>query len=335
MHRSRLACHRDVALVLAACAEHPDKETLASLREVQADTAEVQVTDGLDKAMESYRRFLDETPESTLTPGSDATPRGSQDREGVRPSGRWQARGGRWRRPRRKAIAASRRSAPGACRLRPLRRRSTRQRQQGRDRHRERRRLHCRFRARARAARQQPVARSCRPTNCPSWRCPRALIAVSNVPARLEAIRLYDELLAKYPSYAYRDQVLYQKARAYDELGRTADSMKVMEQLIAEHPRSRYLDEVQFRRAEHFFTQQEVSRRRERLRGHRRPSGRARSTTSSRSTSSAGRSTSRSSTRRRCTAISRCSTTRSRAATTSMRRTTRRKSDASRTRSRS
>jgi tetratricopeptide (TPR) repeat protein len=69
-----------------------------------------------------------------------------------------------------------------------------------------------------------------------------------------EAVRLYDELLIKYPAYAFRDQVLYQKARACEELGRTAQAMTVMEQLIAEHPRSRYLDEVQFRRAEHFFT---------------------------------------------------------------------------------
>ena len=69
----------------------------------------------------------------------------------------------------------------------------------------------------------------------------------------LEAIKLYDALLEKYPHYANRDQVLYQKARAYDELGRTAEAMKVMEQLIAANPGSRYIDEVQFRRAEHFF----------------------------------------------------------------------------------
>ena len=69
----------------------------------------------------------------------------------------------------------------------------------------------------------------------------------------LEAIKLYDALLDKYPHYANRDQVLYQKARAYDELGRTAEAMKVMEQLIAANPGSRYIDEVQFRRAEHFF----------------------------------------------------------------------------------
>jgi outer membrane protein assembly factor BamD (BamD/ComL family) len=71
----------------------------------------------------------------------------------------------------------------------------------------------------------------------------------------LEAIKLYDELLAKYPQYALRDQVLYQKSRAYEELGQTEDAMKVMEQLVAENPHSRFSDEVQFRRAERFFIQ--------------------------------------------------------------------------------
>ena len=70
----------------------------------------------------------------------------------------------------------------------------------------------------------------------------------------LEAIKLYDRLLEKYPSHEHNDQVLYQKARAYDELGRTVEAMKVMEQLIAAYPNSKYLDEVHFRRAEHFFT---------------------------------------------------------------------------------
>ena len=75
-------------------------------------------------------------------------------------------------------------------------------------------------------------------------------------PARagpLEAIALYDKLLEKYPKYAFRDRVLYQKARAYDELGQTEAAMEVMEQLVRENPRSRFTDEVQFRRAEHLF----------------------------------------------------------------------------------
>ena len=45
----------------------------------------------------------------------------------------------------------------------------------------------------------------------------------------LEAIALYDKLLEKYPKYPFRDRVLYQKARAYDELGQTEAAMEVMD----------------------------------------------------------------------------------------------------------
>ena len=70
----------------------------------------------------------------------------------------------------------------------------------------------------------------------------------------LEAIELYDQILATYPTYQHNDQVLYQKSRAYDELGRTDEAIAVMERLIEEYPHSRHIDEVQFRRAEYFFT---------------------------------------------------------------------------------
>ena len=149
----------------------------------------------------------------------------------------------------------------------------------------------------------------------------------------LEAIALYDRLLAEYPNYEHNDQVLYQKARAYDELGRTEEAMETMERLIARQSalRSTY-DEVQFRRGEYFFIAQEVPRRRDRL--LRRSSAWAPPprTTSSRSTSSAGRSTSRSSTTRPCTSSWRCSTTRSRPATTSISGTRRTRNAASPTR---
>ena len=55
----------------------------------------------------------------------------------------------------------------------------------------------------------------------------------------LEAIALYDRLLAEYPNYEHNDQVLYQKARAYDELGRTEEAMETMERLIATPTRTR------------------------------------------------------------------------------------------------
>src|SRR5207247_9853066 len=70
----------------------------------------------------------------------------------------------------------------------------------------------------------------------------------------LEAIALYEKLLKDYPGYENSDQVLYQMARAYDELGRTEEAMATMERLIQANPHSVHSDEVQFRRGEYFFT---------------------------------------------------------------------------------
>src|SRR2546427_52138 len=70
----------------------------------------------------------------------------------------------------------------------------------------------------------------------------------------LEAIALYERLLAEYPSYENSDKVLYQMARAYDELGRTEEAMATMERLIRANPHSEHSAEVQFRRGEYSFT---------------------------------------------------------------------------------
>ena len=56
------------AAILAACASGPEKGTLARLRNVPPDLQDVQVEEGLDKAMQSYQRFLEETPETQRTP---------------------------------------------------------------------------------------------------------------------------------------------------------------------------------------------------------------------------------------------------------------------------
>src|SRR5436190_11969985 len=42
--------------------------TLAELRTVRPDVQEVKVDQGLEQAMQNYRRFLEETPESAMTP---------------------------------------------------------------------------------------------------------------------------------------------------------------------------------------------------------------------------------------------------------------------------
>jgi hypothetical protein len=55
-------------VLIASCASNPDGRTLGGLRNVPPDVAEVDVDDSLDRAMQAYRQYLDETPRSTMTP---------------------------------------------------------------------------------------------------------------------------------------------------------------------------------------------------------------------------------------------------------------------------
>jgi hypothetical protein len=58
---------------MVGCAARPVKPmgtvgTLAELRNVRPDVQEVKVEQGLDQAMQQYRRFLEEAPETAMTP---------------------------------------------------------------------------------------------------------------------------------------------------------------------------------------------------------------------------------------------------------------------------
>lgn len=75
----------------------------------------------------------------------------------------------------------------------------------------------------------------------------------------LQAIKTYKKILNDYPWYERNDQVLYQMARAYDELGASDDAQKVIDRLIAEYPQSKYVDEVYFRRGEYFFVRRKFA----------------------------------------------------------------------------
>ena len=68
MKRSRRALTLVGAAVLAACSSAPQKDTLATLHKVSPDLQDVKVEGGLDTAMQSYQRFLAETPETQRTP---------------------------------------------------------------------------------------------------------------------------------------------------------------------------------------------------------------------------------------------------------------------------
>jgi TolA-binding protein len=218
------------AILVAACAGTPERQTLAELRRAEPDMTEVRVENSLDQAIVGYRSFLEEAPESALTP--EAMRRLADlelekeygilggDRPNALPV------------PQRADVGESASAASARTGAEPLP---------------DAPESDAEFEQRA-AASSAVAQRS----DARTLETPGGASAAPEGP--LEALALYDQILADYPNYRNNDQVLYQKARAYDELGRTEDAIAVMERLIAEYPRSRHLDEVQFRRAEYFFT---------------------------------------------------------------------------------
>ena len=57
-----------VPVMLVACQTTSDKDTIAKLRHRQIEIEEEEIEGGLEKAMLSYQRFLEETPDSALAP---------------------------------------------------------------------------------------------------------------------------------------------------------------------------------------------------------------------------------------------------------------------------
>jgi len=221
-----------VPVLVAGCGTNPDKETLAELRNVRPDIQEMPVDQGLDKAMAGYRRFLEETPETAMTPEAMRRLADLQVEKqfGIRAG---DGKPVEMAAPERAHAAAVEQSGPqGAATV-------------------------------AGAGRLESEREFEQRTTAPSD-ITRA--GAAGLPERgtapgepdpagpLEAIALYDRLLAEYPNYEHNDKVLYQKARAYDELGRTDEAMETMVRLITAYPHSGHYDEVQFRRGEYFFT---------------------------------------------------------------------------------
>ncbi|HKW61010.1 MAG TPA: tetratricopeptide repeat protein [Candidatus Acidoferrum sp.] len=229
----RLAIPIAIAPVLiAGCAARvtptakPAGGTLAELRNVRPDQQDVKIEQGLDQAMQQYRRFLEETPESAMTPeamrrladlqlekqfgihAGDAKPREMAAPKPV------------------KVLESSRAASPNSVAA-PA---SAGLKESDQD-----------FERRTTAQTEILASSNAAPGGV-------------SPDGPLEAINLYNRLLTEYPNYKNSDQVLYQMARAYDELGRTDEAIETMERLIRTNPHSPHLDEVQFRRGEYFFT---------------------------------------------------------------------------------
>ncbi|MET0535624.1 MAG: tetratricopeptide repeat protein [Steroidobacter sp.] len=224
------------ATLLAACSSQTSKDTLATLRNVPADTRDVQVEGGLDAAMQSYQRFLEQTPESERS--AEAMRRLAdlkiEKEYGINGDGDLKELPAPADLPA-PVTAVATAPSEGARLAANVGGTPVGSEQD----------LEKRASAQQRVASAEDILQG-----------PQLAEDIKDDLAKagpLEAIQLYDRLLAKYPSHEHNDRVLYQKARAYDELGRTTEAMQVMEQLIAAYPNSRHVDELLFRRGEHFF----------------------------------------------------------------------------------
>jgi tetratricopeptide (TPR) repeat protein len=223
--------------LLGGCAAHhkpPSTQgTLADLQKVAPDVQEAQTKESVDQAMEQYRKFLEESPETPMTPEAirrladlelekqygihtgDSKPKPMPAPESAKAPASKPAR------TPNKAVAVA--GAGHGESEQEFERRTT--------------------------------AENRVPASGDTGALPTEAVGTEAAPkGPLEAIALYKKLLKEYPQYKDSDQVLYQMARAYDELGRTEEAMETMERAIKANPNSVHFDEVQFRRGEYFFT---------------------------------------------------------------------------------
>jgi len=224
-----------IPAILTACQSGGSRGTIAQLRNMQIEIKEEAIEGGLDKAMESYQRFLEETPESALTPEAM---RRLADLKIEREYGYLTApavAGGLASAP---ALSEPERAqSPKVSAVRPAEAPQSVQAESQPD-----------FEKRAIQS-PQLAAQEGKSDGLPE----AGTEDLERAGAR-EAIAVYKKLLDKFPLYEGNDRVLYQMTRAYEELGQIEDAMVVMDRLARDFPRSRYIDEVRFRRAEYFFT---------------------------------------------------------------------------------
>ncbi len=215
--------------VLAACSTNVTQQgTLAELEQVEADLDEVYLEDSLERAAQSYRRYLDETSETARTPEAMRRLADLQIEQayGVIGSGTVVEMAAPEAAAETSAIVAGS-TPPGASRA-----------PQETD---------LEFEERA-LSREQFLVRADDYAN--------ELQGADGEPIPTgprEAIRTYQQILETYPDYERNDKVLYQMSRAYDEIGQPDEAMEVMNRLVTEYPYSKHVDEVNFRRGEYYF----------------------------------------------------------------------------------
>jgi len=222
-------------------------DRIGSLREREIDVSDRVPRDSLERAMESYRAFLEQAPDSEMTPEALRRLADLKIQRGIV-------------RPAAGARAGQRLESPILARA------GAEQQDEQED-------------EQARAEQQQ------KPLPAPEEDAELAEIearsrepvlqgavqddlagadATSEAEAEMlreradsaEAIALYQRLLREFPDYERRDQVLYQLARAHGIRGEQDLAMETLDRLVREFPYSRHFVEAQFRRGEIFFVRE-------------------------------------------------------------------------------
>ena len=241
-----------LATMLASCTSSSNKGSIGQLKDVKIELTDAKIEGGLEKAMQSYQKFLEQTPESSMTPdalrrladlkiqkqygtleGATASEKKGTPRES--PPATFDA-------PKTPPVAEAPVTVGAALPVAPKggkkKKGAADAKESGED-----------FEKRAT---QAAAIKSTAPAA--ALATPDGSGADLQSAGALEAIAMYKKLLDKYPNYERNDQVLYQLSRAYEEIGQTDGAMKIMNRIVHDYPTSRYFDEVQFRRGEYFFT---------------------------------------------------------------------------------
>ncbi|MDH5473301.1 MAG: tetratricopeptide repeat protein [Gammaproteobacteria bacterium] len=227
-------------IFISACATIDENGTLAQLRQVSIKLEDEKIDGGIEKAMKSYQRFLEETPETAMTPEAI---RRLADLKIERQNEIMDA----------KAEKASKQSA--SVKSTNVTEKSSQEVIKNKKSVADEKALAATGSEsdddfEKRATQSQEIEST---INDQVSLADGSTVDMNNVGAK-EAIVLYKQLLERFPLYERNDQVLYQMSRAYEEMGEVEEAMVVMNRITREYPDSRYLDEVQFRRAEYFFT---------------------------------------------------------------------------------
>jgi tetratricopeptide (TPR) repeat protein len=216
---------------LAGCATTTSQDgTLAELDNMPADIEEVQLEDGLERAEQSYRRYLAETSASARTPEAMRRLADLQIEQEYGVIGGSQVT----------EMAAPKTAVPAVqAATETAAKRSAKPPESEQESEQE-------FEQRASDRQELLSASASFDASLP--------VGDEPVPAGpREAIETYRTILETYPNYERNDQVLYQMSRAYDEIGQPDEAMEVMDRFVATYPYSKYVDEVYFRRGEYYF----------------------------------------------------------------------------------